>query len=481
MSVDFNYHGNPPFSWEVGQRPVQHGVTGDFITGETGLWAFSALGVGLSAAFYRATAPGRRVQAVMQRGVRHYHDQTTRPLNDIRWETMTLLAHGSFVTMVDKTAYDGWLDPVFYQRLGEVFREAHAKRGHFGHPVHADVGIYFSHRTRDWRGREDGARAWQGFLGAHKALVYAHIPWGVVLDENVGAERLRDFPVVLLPNVGVLLEEEVDALASYVEGGGNLLVTGATGLFDRFGNRADGSVLSDLIGAEAVEVLGSVDNHVRLGREASDAAAALAGGIPSGWPFLVQGAGVVYRPTTAAAVGELMKPHRTVRQRAGEEGVAFPMSADAPAGPAALVHRWGNGKVVTLACSPGEAAASDFQTAEARKLLVNAVRFLVPEPSVSVVAPQFVESVVTTEEGAVGSTVRVHLIARPAPPAATPPKNRPYALPQMLEDTPIFRAEVRLPGGFRSASAVGGVSVRTEGESVHALVEDVHAVIVVER
>ncbi len=101
-SVDFNYHGNPPFSFEVGQRPVQLGVTGDFITGETGQWAFSALGVGFNAAFYRATASGRRVQVVMQRGVRHYHDQTTRPLNDIRWETMTLLAHGAFGTMVDK-------------------------------------------------------------------------------------------------------------------------------------------------------------------------------------------------------------------------------------------------------------------------------------------------------------------------------------------------------------------------------------------
>ena len=95
---------------------MQHGVTGDFITGETGQWAFSALGVGFNAAFYRATASGRRVQVVMQRGVRHYHDQTTRPLNDIRWETMTLLAHGAFGTMVDKTAYDGWLDPVFYER-----------------------------------------------------------------------------------------------------------------------------------------------------------------------------------------------------------------------------------------------------------------------------------------------------------------------------------------------------------------------------
>ena len=150
---------------------MQHGVTGDFITGETGQWAFSALGVGFNAEFYRATASDRRVQVVMQRGVRHYHDQTTRPLNDMRWETMTLLAHGAFGTMVDKTAYDGWLDPVFYQRHATVFQEADEKRKHFGQPLHADVGIYFSHRTRDWLGRENAAKAWQGTLGTHKAFV----------------------------------------------------------------------------------------------------------------------------------------------------------------------------------------------------------------------------------------------------------------------------------------------------------------------
>ena len=90
-TVDFNYHGNPPFSWEVGQRPVQHAGNGDFVTGETGVWGFSALTVGLNAEFYRAATPGKPFQVAMQRGVRMYHDQTTRPLADMRWELFTLL------------------------------------------------------------------------------------------------------------------------------------------------------------------------------------------------------------------------------------------------------------------------------------------------------------------------------------------------------------------------------------------------------
>ncbi len=142
-TVDYNYHGNPPFSFEVGQRPVQHAGNADFVTGETGVWGFSALGVGLNAEFYRASTPGKPFQIAMQRGVRMYHDQTTRPLNDIRWELMTLLAHGAFVTIVDKTAFDGSLDPVAYERFRESFARSAAKAGSFRSPASLRRGNLF--------------------------------------------------------------------------------------------------------------------------------------------------------------------------------------------------------------------------------------------------------------------------------------------------------------------------------------------------
>ncbi len=75
--------------------------------------------------------PGRPYQVAVQRGVRMYHDQTTRPLNDMRWEMLTLLAHGAFVTMIDKTGFEGQLDPVAYQRMGQVLGEARQKREAF--------------------------------------------------------------------------------------------------------------------------------------------------------------------------------------------------------------------------------------------------------------------------------------------------------------------------------------------------------------
>lgn len=104
---------------------------------------------GVERPFYRAAVPHQRVQVALQRGVRMYHDQTPRPLNDLRWELLTLLAHGAFVTVVDKTGFDGWLDPVAYERIGAAFKEARARREHFGHQPVAEVGLWFSSRTRD--------------------------------------------------------------------------------------------------------------------------------------------------------------------------------------------------------------------------------------------------------------------------------------------------------------------------------------------
>jgi len=476
-SVDFNYHGYPPFSWEVGQRPVEHAHLGDFVTGETGVWGFSALGVGLTARFLAATKPGAVHQVAMQRGVRMYHDMTCRPLNDLRWEMMTLLAHGTQVTVVDKTPYDGTLDPITYGRMKPLFAEVRAKREHFGHEPVEDVGLYYSSRSRDWYGREDPARYQQAFTGAHKALVYEHMPFGVLLDENLSAEGLRRFPVVCLPNAAILLPGQVSLLREYVAGGGSLVVTGLSGLLGPRGESLQESVLAELVGAKLVRRLPSLDNHVRFPAVEGELAP-LVRDLPPGSAFLVEGPAVVLEPTTAKPLGELLRPHRTVRQQKGLEGTEWPSSADAPVGPAVLVNRLGKGRVVCLACSPDHATAGEHRIVEARRLLVNAVRFLHPRPAIEVSAPRNVESVVTRDEAR--RVLRVHLLGYLSPPASTPGKNRPYVLPEPVEDALWYRATITVRAPIREVRALGpGTAIRRQGDRIEATVQDVHEVIVV--
>lgn len=493
-TVDYNYHGNPPFSFEVGQRPVQHARNGDFVTGETGVWGFSALGVSLNAAFYRAATPGQPFQVAMQRGVRMYHDQTTRPVNDLRWELLTLLSHGAFVTIVDKTAFDGTLDPEAYDRFRDCFDEVHRKAEHFGHTPVADVGICFSSRTRDWVGREQPGEYFRSFQGAHRACVLEHIPFGVVLDEDLSLKSLRQFPVVVLPNASVLSDTEVETLTAWVRGGGNLIVTGDSGQRDRFGKPQGRSALAELMGATVVRRIDAVDNWMRFpavpvpgepapGEPGDGGAASAAGDIAESirpnWHFLVKGPATVYAPTTAAAIGELMTAHRTLRQIQGRMGTEWPMSAGAVAGPAVLLNSVGRGRVLTLAGSPDFATASEHPVVEARTLLGNAVRFLHPDPRVRISAPAYVEAVVTDDPQA--RKLRVHCIARVPTPRGTPSQNRPRIIPGLIEDVPIFRVTIAVRDGVSHVTAANPVTkIERDGSVIRATIEDIHEVIVIE-
>ncbi|MCL5095943.1 MAG: beta-galactosidase trimerization domain-containing protein [Candidatus Omnitrophica bacterium] len=478
VSVDFNYHGNPPFSFEVGQRPVQHAGNGDFNTGETGTWGFSALTVGLNAEFYRASTPGLPYQVAISRDARVYHNQTTRPLADLEWELFVLLSHGAFVTVVDKTAFDGSLDLVAYERIGDAFADALARRRQFGYPPLAEVGIYFSSRTRDWYGRENPARYFESFLGAHKAMVYDHIPWGVLLDENVSLDKLKLFPVVLLPNTVILSDNEVNLLRRYVSEGGNLIVTGLTGCGDSHGGMQKKSSLEPLSGVRFVSKLDSIDNWVRFpSSQPPTLRSRLAPDQRLDWPFLVKGPAMICEPTTATPVAELMKPYRTVRQQQGKEGTEWPMSAEAPVGPALLVNHLDRGTVLTFACSPDFAAASEHHILEARQLLRNAIRFLNPKPRVKIVAPATVETVVTDDPAT--RTLRVHLLGYNAPPQTMPERNRPYVLPALIEEAPMYRVAIELDRPIKDATAWNKTtSLNRRSQRLEATVEAIHEVLV---
>ena len=338
-TIYFNYHGFPPFSFDVGQRPVQHARNGDFVTGETGAWMGGPVTYGLTAEFFRATCAAGGAgatptfQVAMQHGLHMYHDQTTRPLNDLRRELFTLLSHGAMVTIVDKRACDGTPDPVAYEHITAAFAEAHRKREHFRHTPVYDVGLYFSAARAIGSAGKRPKTISRTSSARRKACAYEHLGYGVVLDENVTLPTLEQFPVVCLPNIGILSDKEIALLRRYVEDGGNLVVTGQTGLFDRYGRPLGHSAIAGLIGAELERPLTTQDNWVEL---PSSEYKWIQPPQPPGFPpfrpgmdgmggrmglpadesqrFLVHGPATVYRPTNATAAGRLWKPVRGNRE-----------------------------------------------------------------------------------------------------------------------------------------------------------------------
>ncbi|MBN1854260.1 MAG: hypothetical protein JW829_16140, partial [Pirellulales bacterium] len=311
----------------------------------------------------------------------------------------------------------------------------------------------------------------------------------VVLDENVSSELMRRFPVVLLSNTGILSDREVAILSDYVQAGGKLIVTGLCGCYDHLGHFQKKSSLETLIGGRLVRKLDSMDHWVQFAPTESNAGKAITEGISharpiafgtgktESVPFLVKGPAAVFEPTTAETVGQLFAPYRTTRQRENKEGTEWPMSAEAPVGPAILIHHVGKGTVLTFACAPDYATGSEHHIVEARRLLANAVRFLHPEPRVRVTAPTTVEAVVTDDS--VTRMLRVHLLGYNAPPQTTPPNNRPYVLPATIEDVPTFRATVELDCPVKDASGHSAATeVKWHGGRIEATVHDIHEVLV---
>jgi len=131
---------------------------------------------------------------------------------------------------------------------------------------------------------------------------------------------------------------------------------------------------------------------------------------------------------------------------------------------------------LTLAASPDFATASEHHIVEARKLLANAVQFLHPNPRVRIKAPASVEAVVTDDPE--NRILRVHLIAYSSTPQTTPTKDRPYVLPGLIEDAPLYRATLEFHDGLKSAKAFNrATELKKRGNRVELTIEDIHEVI----
>jgi hypothetical protein len=229
-----------------------------------------------------------------------------------------------------------------------------------------------------------------------------------------------------------------------------------------------------------VRKLDSLDNWVRFSvAQLPNFSSSFAPEGRTNWPFLVEGPAGVFEPTSAQPIGELLKPHRTRRQLEGKEGTEWPMSADTPVGPAILINRVGQGTVLTFACSPDFATASEHHLVETRKLLATAVRFLHPQPRVHITAPANVEAVVTDDPST--RALRVHLLGYNSPPQTTPAKDRPFVLPVPIEDAPMYRVVVQVNRSVKRVEVLNKSTIwKRRDRQVEAIVDDIHEVLVID-
>ncbi len=112
----------------------------------------------------------------------------------------------------------------------------------------ARVGVLWSQANHDLFGRDNAARrTLDPYRGAVRALSRAGLDWLPVETGAVAAAAGR-FDVLVLPNIGLLSDADLAALAGFVGQGGSLVVTGETGACDAAGVRREVPGLAELFG-----------------------------------------------------------------------------------------------------------------------------------------------------------------------------------------------------------------------------------------
>jgi hypothetical protein len=133
-----------------------------------------------------------------------------------------------------------------WMEVGRRFFQWHAANSaHFENRRSlANVAILWSQRTNAFY-RAEGPRADRSQIpdylqGFYFALLQARIPFDLVHEDDLGAERLRQYRVLVLPNVALLSDGQCQQLSSYARSGGSLVATYETSLYNEWAEaRAD--------------------------------------------------------------------------------------------------------------------------------------------------------------------------------------------------------------------------------------------------
>jgi len=133
---------------------------------------------------------------------------------------------------------------------------------------YANIAVVYSQQTLDYRGRgswELGDYA-DGFAGMLMMLLESHIPFAVLSERDLA--RLADYEAAILPDFAAMSEAQAQAIRDYVQGGGVVIATGETSLYDEWGMSRNDYALADLfgVGADTAQEEQVYTNTVGAGR-----------------------------------------------------------------------------------------------------------------------------------------------------------------------------------------------------------------------
>jgi hypothetical protein len=213
---------------------------------------------------------GRPSEVLVSRFV-HTWDFTVRSAAQLRFESFTVAAHGSAVSVDDQPYATGAIEPEVYKRLAPVY-ERIAQRSPWldGASKERYAALYVSQHARELESLlgaaenpSNGEQSAQfpnseprtapsdlvaAVTGSYRALVESHIPVAFIDERAQSIGRLGDFRVLVLADVLAVTATEAEAISAFVHAGGGLVVTGELGVRSIDGAPGIDPVIAELLG-----------------------------------------------------------------------------------------------------------------------------------------------------------------------------------------------------------------------------------------
>jgi hypothetical protein len=357
------------------------------------------------------------------------------------------------------------------------------------------AAMLVSEQTRQFHAYKDiEERFLPHVFGVFRAAAEEHQPLGLLNDWDLDAATLSKYRALVLPNAAALSDAQVQAVREYVRGGGGLVATCETSLFDELGRPRKDFALADVFGV-------NYRGHPAPGgaqRPPLDANFAVVAD-DAYWKERVGVGRLVWTDHALVKDEKLAElvplrnvifrgPQVLVSEPADPSAVAVrltPEASTAPPPPAVVVRPFGKGRVVYFAAGV-DAGLWSYAFPYQRRLVARAVELAAGgPPPVRVVAPMCVQSTFFEQKDATGERLIVHLF-NGLDTAANHglPKS---AVPLREETVPVHGIRLRFPSGTFARFHVepGGVEIEPAqdggGLQVRVPPLEVHQMLVAER
>lgn len=225
---------------------------GDFYGGRDEQLVISKLMLNLS-----ATRPVEFMTTVTENLAEH---ESLKSPDSLAQTALAASATASAMLMICGIDPDGGLNKAAFDHIEQAFAARQPWDDELGGEPIEQIAVYFSDDSK-MSFAENGLPIeasqdrppvnyphFTAVRGACKKLQRAHLPFGVITRKQLA--QLHRYPVIVLPDVLRMGQDEVEAFRAYVEEGGCLYASRYTSLTESDGSRHDNFMLADLFGCD---------------------------------------------------------------------------------------------------------------------------------------------------------------------------------------------------------------------------------------